>query len=190
VKNTDSKCLLWSVLAALHPPKYNAERVYNYKPHENTLDISGLSFPLSVKDIPKFEKQNPSISVNVLCGGDEGGFVPLYVSNERGRRHHVNLFLLEGPDETRHYVSVKNMSRLVAGRRRIDGHATIVCNHCLHTFYIKDVHDRHVPNCQRHPQQYVKYADPENPKECTLQFRNKAARFRLPFYLVCDFESF
>jgi len=36
----------------------------------------------------------------------------------------------------------------------------------------------------------VKYPDPENPKECVLEFRNKAARFRLPFYLVCDFESF
>jgi len=38
VKNTsDSKCFVWSVLAALHPPKYNADRLYNYKPHENTL---------------------------------------------------------------------------------------------------------------------------------------------------------
>jgi len=36
----------------------------------------------------------------------------------------------------------------------------------------------------------VKYPDPENPKECTLKFRNKAARFRLFFYLICDFESF
>jgi len=32
--------------------------------------------------------------------------------------------------------------------------------------------------------------NPENPKECTLEFHIKAARFRLPFYLVCDFESF
>jgi len=36
----------------------------------------------------------------------------------------------------------------------------------------------------------VKYPNPENPKECTLEFHNKAARFSLPFYLVCDFESF
>ena len=67
VKNSDPKCFLWSVLAALLPPKYNSERMYNYKPYENSLDISGLTFPLAVKDVPKFEKQNPSISVNVLC---------------------------------------------------------------------------------------------------------------------------
>ena len=45
-------------------------------------------------------------------------------------------------------------------------------------------------HCQRHAPQDVKYPNPENPKECTLEFHNKAARLRLPFYLVCDFESF
>ena len=81
------------------------------------------------------------------------------------------------------------MSRLVAGRTK-SGHATFVCNHCLHPFYTKDVHDRHVANCQRHPAQDVKYPDPKKPKESVLEFRKYAARFRLPFYLVCDFESF
>jgi len=88
-----------SVLAALHPPKYHAERVSNYVDYENSLNISGLNFPLAVKDVPKFEKQNQSISVNVLCSGDEGGFVLLYVSKEQDRPHHVNLFLIEGADE-------------------------------------------------------------------------------------------
>jgi len=102
VKNFDSKCLVWSVLAALHPPKYHAERVSNYVDYENTLNISGLTFPLAVKDVPKFEKQNPSISVNVVCRGDESGYVPLYASKERDRPHHVNLFLIEGADESKH----------------------------------------------------------------------------------------
>ena len=57
VKNTsDSKCFVWSVLAALHPAAHNPDRLSNYKPYENTVDISGLTFPLPVKDIPKFEK--------------------------------------------------------------------------------------------------------------------------------------
>ena len=68
--------------------------------YENSLNISGLTFPLAVKDVPKFENQNPTISVNVLCRGDEGGFVPLHVSKERDRPHHVNLFLIEGKTKT------------------------------------------------------------------------------------------
>ena len=136
------------------------------------------------------EKQNPSVSVNVLCSGENSGYVPLYVSKERDRSHHVNLFLLEGPDDARHYVWIKNMSRLVAGRTKHNVYAAFVCYHCLHPFSSKEVHDRHVPNCQRHPAQDVKYPDPKKPKESVLEFRKYAARFRLPFYLVCDCESF
>jgi len=36
----------------------------------------------------------------------------------------------------------------------------------------------------------VKYPDPKKPTESVLEFRKYAARFRLTFYLVCDFESF
>jgi len=35
IKNTsDSKCFVWSVLAALHPAARNPDQLYNYKPHE------------------------------------------------------------------------------------------------------------------------------------------------------------
>ena len=112
--------------------------------YENSLDISGLTFPLAVKDVPKFERQNPTISVNVLCRGDEGGFVPLHVSKEQGRPHHVNLFLVEGEDENKHYVWVKNLSRLVRGRTKHTGEKAFVCNHCLHAFSDKEIHDRHI----------------------------------------------
>jgi len=136
---------VWSVLAALHPGAHNPNRLSNYKPYENSLDISGLTFPLAVKDVPKFERQNPPISVNVLCGGDQGGIVPLHVSKERDRPHHVNLFLIKGPEETHHYVWVKNLSRLVAGRTKTHCPA-FVCNHCLHAFCNKDTLDpSHTP---------------------------------------------
>jgi len=111
------------------------------------------------------------------------------VSKERDRPHYVNLFLIEGPEGIHHYVWVNNLSRLVSGRIK-ESHAAFVCNHCLYPFCKKEIHDRHVLNCQRHAPQDLKYPNPENPKERTLKFHNKAARFRLPFYLVCDFESF
>ena len=190
VENTsDSKCFVWSLLSSIYPAPHNPDRISHYLPYENTLNLSGLTFPMPVKDIPKFEKQNPSISVNVLCKGDDGGLVPLYVTKERERRHHVNLFLIEGPDNQQHYVCIKSMSHLVAGRTK-STNTTFVCNYCLHPFDKKDTLERHIPNCQRHPPQDVKYPDSKNPKECVAEFRNKAARFRLPFYLVCDFESF
>jgi len=43
----------------------------NYLPYEHTLNISNLTIPLPVKDIPKFESLDPTISVNVLSLDDK-----------------------------------------------------------------------------------------------------------------------
>ena len=62
----DTKCFLWSILAHIHQPQRNKERLYNYKRYENSLNVDGLSFPMQTKEITLFEQQNPDISVNVL----------------------------------------------------------------------------------------------------------------------------
>jgi len=58
VKNTDSKCFVWSVLAALHPGAHDPNRLSSYKPYENSLNLTGLTFPMAVKDVPKFETKS------------------------------------------------------------------------------------------------------------------------------------
>jgi len=65
-KFNDSKCFLWSVLSALHEPKINKQRLTNYTSYESTLDMTGINYPVQTKQIPLFEKQNPTISINVL----------------------------------------------------------------------------------------------------------------------------
>lgn len=45
VQNTDQKCFMWSVLAALYPVTNHPERVVNYVQHIEKLDFSGISFP-------------------------------------------------------------------------------------------------------------------------------------------------
>ena len=157
------------------------------------LNIDNLTFPLSVKDVAKFEQLNPTISVNILCVGDLGDLVPLHVTKHHGRPHHANLFILEDEDEDgndrHHYVAIRNMSRLVAGRTK-HTEQSHVCNYCLHPFVAKETLERHIPHCTRHPPQQVVYPDPTKEDECTVKFRNTRALFHVPFYLVCDFEAF
>jgi len=100
----------YSVLSCLYPPKNNLSRVYSYTKHMNTLNFDGIPFPVSVKDIPKFEKQNPNISVNVISPDPENhGFSIDYLSAERHRQHHVNLLLLHDPDsDMKHYTFIKH----------------------------------------------------------------------------------
>ncbi|XP_060530461.1 uncharacterized protein LOC132704468 [Cylas formicarius] len=66
LQNTDEKCFMWSILAALHPIHWtnNANRVSNYVEFQNELDFTGIDFPVKLKDISTFERLN-EISVNV-----------------------------------------------------------------------------------------------------------------------------
>lgn len=65
VMNTDQKCFMWSVLAALYPVSKNPQRVTKYADHTDKLDFTDIPFPVKVTDIPKFEKRN-NISINVF----------------------------------------------------------------------------------------------------------------------------
>ena len=87
VQNRDSKCFLWSVLSALHEPKEHKYHLSNYTNYESTLDMSGINYPVETKQIPLFEKQNPTISINVLSFElDTKSFTIEYLSPEKGRQ--------------------------------------------------------------------------------------------------------
>ena len=109
IQNKDNKYFVWSILAALHPPCLNANRVNEYKPYDNELNVTDLKFPLAIKDVKKFEKLNQSISVNVLAFDGKTCIYPVYVTGEKSRQHHVNLLLISDNDKF-HYVLIKNMS--------------------------------------------------------------------------------
>ena len=72
MKNDDNKCFLWCVLRALCPKDSHPERVDTDLTKEN---MKGIEYPVSLKDLGKFEKQNPSISITVL-GHEEKGVYP------------------------------------------------------------------------------------------------------------------
>ena len=62
---------------------------------QDELNMEAISYPVAVKDIPKFEKQN-DISINIF--GYEDGYYPLYISRDQNERH-INLLLLEEKGE-------------------------------------------------------------------------------------------
>ena len=187
----DTKCFLWSILAHIHQPQLNKQRLYNYKRYENSLNVDGLSFPMQTKEITLFEQQNPDISVNVLYYDTcSSGFCVEYMSRHRARRHQINLLLLDEADSNkRHYVLINNISRLL-GHRTKHEHKTHVCYSCLHPFTNASALDKHTPYCTVHDAQQVVYPDPENEDDCTLKYRSHRKQHPIPFHLICDFESF
>ena len=67
-QNKDKECFKWAVITALHHEdiKQNPERISLLRPDEKQYNWKGLEFPVSIKKIDKFEKNNPGIAVNVL----------------------------------------------------------------------------------------------------------------------------
>ena len=93
MKNEDNRCFLWCVLRALNPKDRNSERVdTELRKKENTLNMKEIEFPVSLKDLDKFEKQNPSISVTVL-GHEEKGVYPLRISDCLDRDYNIIVML-------------------------------------------------------------------------------------------------
>ena len=60
-QNKDEECFEWAVIATLHHKgiKNNLERINLLRPYENQYNWKGLKFPVSIKKIDKFEKNNP-----------------------------------------------------------------------------------------------------------------------------------
>jgi len=77
----DELCFLYFILAHIHrvEPKQNQSRMCHYRPHLSELDTTGLTFPLPVSDVVKFERLNEDIAVNVITF-DERQPILLYVT--------------------------------------------------------------------------------------------------------------
>ena len=103
IRNSDSKCLLYSLSYVRKPPKSRPNRPYHYKKDLTNFNTTGLTFPTPVKEIPRFESQNPDFSVNVygLLGKykqdrkNRVRLYPMYTSPHRNRKHHANFIALE-----------------------------------------------------------------------------------------------
>ena len=131
IKNKDEKCLLWSLLAALHPEiKVNRNRVASYRQFENELDMKGITYPVSSYQLDKVERQN-SLAISVYAWDKEDGFYPIRVSEVEGKPIHL-LLLTNEKHNTKHYVLIRSLSGLLSQRSTYRG--VHYCERCLHGF--------------------------------------------------------
>ena len=174
IQNEDNFCFLWCVLASLHPVATNPCRPSNYESFKKELNITNLKFPLAVSDVVKFEKLNPSISVNVFAFEDRSTCIyPVHVTSFKERQHHVNLLLIvDNKTGKSHYTLIRNMSRLLGDRTKF-GHTYFYCDYCLHGFIRQDLLDNHVEDCKKYGIQKITLPKEE---EKFRRGRNKVQR--------------
>lgn len=165
MQNDDEKCFLWCILAALHPKGKNPQRIQQYYPYENDLNLNGITFPTPISKIQKFEKQN-NISINVF--GYENDFFPLYISELESANANVDLLYVE-QDGNSHYCLIKDLNRVLGSTKRAK-RKYYFCRRCLHGFIREDLLKDHLPCCKQFSCQKVEY--PVEGKDNILKFEN------------------
>ncbi|KAG5342010.1 PDZD4 protein, partial [Acromyrmex heyeri] len=64
VRTTDNACFAWSVVAVLYPAEKYTERESSYPHYTIVLNLAGIEFSMTLKNIKKFEQLN-DVSINV-----------------------------------------------------------------------------------------------------------------------------
>ena len=178
--NNDEECFKWSAIAAEKVGMKDPQGVSNLRKFRDIYDWSGLEFPVSIKDIQKFETNN-NVSVSVLAveGRD------IYI-HRKGRRmgREINL-LMVSEDGINHYTAIKSLSRLLKSSNTKHKCKQHFCMNCLQGFRQESSRDQH--------QVYSKdneFVRVEMPKQgSTVEFKDGQNQFRVPFIMYADFES-
>lgn len=195
INNDDEYCFKWAVISALVQPEAHASRMSSYGieditasvielPNQNCVNFSGLAFPLKVSDIAIFEKNNPNISVNVFGVDDidqETIIGPFYCT-QKEKTVHINLLLLQQEDR-KHYLWIKNISRLLRSQFTSDYHGEfLLCNQCLLKFTSTEQFNIHHSECNR---MVTIMPSLENSK---ISFTHYEREIKVPFVIYADSE--
>lgn len=187
----DSNCFQWSILAK-HVTGKNCNIIDNrYLMLRNKYNFNGISFPTPVKQIAKFEKQNPGVSVNVYSLNSKNEVYPLKVCNVE-EKDHFDLLLLSNNNGIKHYCFIKHFSRLIRSQVTNHHQAAVFCRRCFKHYHGPNKHnnlDEHKKDCI--PNKPIKVLMPskdENGTPPVLKFKNYLYKFKVPIVLYADFE--
>ena len=204
VKNKDNQCFKWAILAALNTIKRNPHRWDHYKKIKHSLKFPN-EFPLKISDIPKFEKLNPDVSVNVYFlkkYGDKHEVFPLHLTSNRQKDNHANLLLVQDhyDDEKEkkqkeeddytvpeyHFAVIRDISRLLSSQISKNEKKCFVCERCFAPFWNEEKLRAHEIDCAT--MNFCKIVLPDE-KNKILKFENYNRKERVPCVIYADYES-
>ena len=178
--NNDEECFKWSVITAEKVGMKNPQRVSNLRMIKDNYDWSGLEFPVSIKDIGKFETNN-NISDNILAveGKD------IYIHRKGRRMGREIKLLMVSEDGINHYMAIKSLSKLLKSSSTKHKCKQHFCMNCLQGFTQESSRDQHQVYCKDNESVRVEMSK----QGSTVEFKDGQNQFRVPFIMYADFES-
>ncbi|KAJ8665809.1 hypothetical protein QAD02_007471 [Eretmocerus hayati] len=187
-------CFACSVVAGLRPcikksAQQNERSSYPTWKHM-LINFGDIEFPVSLEDIPEFERLNPRICVYVYQCDEEKEQVYLVYESEnkkkksRESRQTVRLLLLEKNGKV-HYCTIRDPSRLISSQISRHHGRTYSCDTYQHCFQSQEKLDRHSSDCAAINDQPVLLP---NEDEKLLKFTEFHKKEPLPCIIYADVE--
>ena len=111
-KNKDNKCFQYSITVALNHQNIenHPERISNIKPFIDKYNWKGIDFPAGIKDWKKFERNNKTISLNILSIPYNTKVINLaYKSKYNRKRENQVVLLMTTNGKKWHYITLKKV---------------------------------------------------------------------------------
>ena len=191
VQNEDNECFRYSMLAKFLNANDNPQRPSNkYHQLNNRYNFNGLTYPVSVRDIERFERVNPRVSVNVFGVDSSKNVYPIKVVAAE-KNDHTDLLLLKN-GAISHYVYIKDFNRLINNQLTRLNRPITVCKRCF-GFANKPFRRggaqwlrEHSRLCQLKPSVRTIYPQGER---AVVTFNKTSHQYRIPIVVYADFES-
>ena len=183
-KNEDNRCFLWCHNRYLNPLKKDPQRITKAdRESVKQLDYTGVTFPVTIKDMKKIEKQN-QININVFGYHQKTRETyPIRISEANFPDHIELLWIDEG--EKSHYVLIKNFNQFMSSYTKHHGRKYF-CLRCLHCCSSERTLENHKQDCLLiNGTQAIKMPE----KGSKIYFQNHKKMLPVPFAIYADFEA-
>ena len=176
IKNDDIYCFLWSILAKLHPcENSHPDRVSNYEPYFNELNIEGFDFTNGFRcgDMYRFEKLN-NLSINIYelnFDQNKHKLIPIEISKNLSDNV-IDLLIYKN-----HYLLIKKLN-VFKGKHD----CKYVCRKCLNSYTTHNMLIKHRNLCGQN--QILKTSSNSH-----IYWKKYFQKNKLYFRIYADFEA-
>ena len=185
-KNNDYKCFQYAVTLALNLDKINknSQRISKIKPFIEEYNWKDIDFPSTSKDWKKFELNN-EVALNILYVPHNTKKIEIaYKSKHNLTREKRVILLMISNGENWHYLTVKNLSRLLRGiTNNHDG--DFYCLNCFHSYRTKNKLEAHEKICENRDYCHVEMPTNDNNM---IKYNQEEKSIKLPFVVYADLE--
>ena len=188
LQNDDNECFRWCHVRHINPDKKDPQRITQKdRKIAQTLDYTGVTFPVTIKDMGRIEKQN-KININAYLYNEDGKYVTPYRNSETEYGDTLNVLLIEREAEKeykQHYVYIKDFNRLNFNVNKHE-HKKYFCQRCIQPFYSEDDLEAHKGDCLIiNGTQRIEMPQPGS----KVFFNNYQNQLPVPFVIYADFEA-